>query len=106
MSQQNMVGSYQCAVEFWGASSQGSLTDRKEVELTLTLLFNRFLFKALHGFVVQLLNGARLGGPLGLCLPDGYGTMGLGFLDRTGADGFCFLDRVCGFWNHFDKEPC
>ena len=52
MSQQNVVGSYQCTAKFRMASLQGGLTDGKEVELTLTLLFNRFLFKVLNGFVV------------------------------------------------------
>ena len=52
MSQQNVVGSYQCTAEFRRASLQGSLADREEVELTLSLLFNRFLFKVLNSFVV------------------------------------------------------
>ena len=73
------------------------LTYGKEVALTLALLFNRFLFKVLNSFVVWLLNGASLGGPLGLCLPDGYGVTGLGFLDGMGTDGLCFLDRLYSF---------
>ena len=52
MPQQNLVGSYLHAVEFGRTSSQGGLTDGKEVELTLTLLLNRFLFKVLNGFGV------------------------------------------------------
>ena len=52
MSQQNVVGSYQHAAEFWRASLQGSLPDREEVELTFSLLFNRFLLKVLNSFVV------------------------------------------------------
>ena len=52
MSQQNVVGSYQHAMEFWRAGTQGSLADGEEVELTLSLLFNRFLFKVLNSFVV------------------------------------------------------
>ena len=97
MSQQNVVGSYQHAAEFGRASSQGGLTDRKEVELTLTLLFNSFLFNALNSFSVWLLNGASLGGSLSLHLPDGCRAMGLCLLDRTGTDGFCFLDKLCSF---------
>ena len=42
MSQQNMLGSYQCAMEFWRPGPQGSLVDGEQVELTLSLLFNRF----------------------------------------------------------------
>ena len=52
MPQQNVVGSYQSTMEFWRAGLQGSLTDGEEVELTLSLLFNRFLFKVLNSFVV------------------------------------------------------
>ena len=52
MSQQNVVRGYQCAAEFWRADLQGSLTDGEEVELTLSLLFDRFLFKVLNSFVV------------------------------------------------------
>ena len=52
MSQQNVVGSYQHTMEFWRADLQGSLADVEEVELTLYLLFNRFLFKVLKSFVV------------------------------------------------------
>ena len=52
MSQQDMVGSYQHAVEFWRSGPQGSLTGREEVELTLSLLFNRFLFNVLNSFMV------------------------------------------------------
>ena len=52
MSKQNVVGSYQHAVEFGRASLQGSLADGEDVELTLSLLFNRFLFKVLNSFVV------------------------------------------------------
>ena len=52
MSQQNMVGSYQCAAEFQWAGLQSSLTDGKEVELTFSLLFNRFLFKVLSGLLM------------------------------------------------------
>ena len=37
MSQQNVVGSYQCIMEFGRAGPQGSLADGEEVELTLSL---------------------------------------------------------------------
>ena len=81
-------------MEFWRADPQGSLTDEEEVELTLCLLFDRFLFKVLNSFVVCLLKGDGLGDPSGLCLPDGYRTMVLSFLDGMGTDGLHFLDRL------------
>ena len=68
MSQQNVVGSYQHATEFWRAGPQDSLADGEEAEFTLSLLFNRFLFKVLNSFVMWLLNGDSLGGPSGFCL--------------------------------------
>ena len=52
MSQQYVVGSYQCAAEFGRTSSQSSLTGGEELELTLALLFNSFFFKVLKGFSV------------------------------------------------------
>ena len=52
MSQQNVVRGYYCTAEFWRVDLQGSLKDGKEVELTLSLLFDRSLFEALNGFVV------------------------------------------------------
>ena len=98
MSQQYMIGGYHHAMGFGRASYQGGLTGGEEVDLTLTLLlFDDFFFKALNDFSIWLLNGACLGGPASLCLPDGCRAVGLGFLDRIGADGLCFLDRLHGF---------
>ena len=37
-----------------------------------------------------------LGGPLGLCLPNGLGAKGFGFLDGVGAGGLSFLDGCRG----------
>ena len=94
MPQQNVIESYQLPMGFGRVGPQGSLADGEEVELTLSLLFNRFLCKALNSLVVLLLNGNSLGGPSGFCLPNGYRTTVLSFLDRMGTDGLCFLDRL------------
>ena len=94
-----MVGSYQCALEFYRAGLYGALTGREKVNLTLTFLLDDLFFQALDGLGMSPLKWVSLGSSPDLCVPDGHGAKGFGFPDGMGAGGLSFLDscRAEGF---------
>ena len=89
---QQVVRSYQHTSEFYRAGLQGSLTGREEVNLTLTFPSDELFFQVLDGLDMSPLGWVSLGGSLGLCIPNGCGANGFGFLDGVGAGGIGFLD--------------
>ena len=77
-SHQYMIGSYQCALEFYRAGLYGSLTGREEVNLTLTFLLDDLFLQMLDGLGMSLLESVSQGGSPDLCIPYGCGAKGFG----------------------------
>ena len=87
-----MVGSCQGTFKLWWAVVQDDLTGREEDGLTYTLLLDDLSLQVLHDTTMLPLEQLSLEDPMGLDVPDGFGTGGLGFLDHMASGCLGFLD--------------
>ena len=60
MSVQYMVGSYQCALEFYKAGLYGGLTVGEKCKLTVTFLLDDFFFQVLDGLGMSALEAPQI----------------------------------------------